>query len=560
MKKIIFSFITGFALILSSCEDNFDPQIFGSMFSTNFPRTEADLESYLMVCYLPFMNGNYNTSGATQIGWNMGNQGKLRMFEHCADYMNVWMIDFFQGATGAWVKLSSADYTSCYNYSRASSNTNPNNFEKVRDITRFTEVLATLEKDGPLFLSEEKVKNYLGEIRLLRGLMLYYLMHVYGPVPVIVDPALVGNVEAEKNLVRPTLEQMTAYIYDDLDFAQQNMVETTTIRGRYTGDYAKVCLMRHCLNEGSYMTGYYDKAIEMYEALKATNRYKLYTDGGRNAYLNQFRFANKFNCEVVMAMSCSELGGSDNAIYPDWNQMTWWEIPQFASLYEDAAKTKPSIFYPQGGGYGQYINVSEKFYDTYEANDARKDGIVTEYYRDVGGVPVLKTRADIGVTNGWSGFTCYKWQVERNVQFQNQDIPLARWADVLLLYAEAVARKNKAVPTGDAMQGITDVRARAGLGPMSGDAVASYDNFMEALLIERGKELLFEGERKIDLIRFNRFSRNIQKYKRPFDASTPVVIPTHQYMPIPDYAVNQAETYGKVLTQTFERPDWELDK
>jgi hypothetical protein len=35
--------------------------------------------------------------------------------------------------------------------------------------------------------------------------------------------------------------------------------------------------------------------------------------------------------------------------------------------------------------------------------------------------------------------------------------------------------------------------------------------------------------------------------------------PTHQYMPIPDYAVKQATTYGKTLTQTFERTGYAQD-
>ena len=31
-------------------------------------------------------------------------------------------------------------------------------------------------------------------------------------------------------------------------------------------------------------------------------------------------------------------------------------------------------------------------------------------------------------------------------------------------------------------------------------------------------------------------------------------MPTHQYMPIPNYAVEQAISYGKELKQTWERP------
>ena len=161
----------------------------------------------------------------------------------------------------------------------------------------------------------------------------------------------------------------------------------------------------------------------------------------------------------------------------------------------------------------------------------------------------LITRADIGTA--WTGFIINKYPVEIDNPFQPTDIPLARWADVLLMYAEAVARKNQSVPTGEAMKAVNDVRARAGLSPLSGSAVESYQGFMDALLMERGHELMYEGCRKIDLIRFNKYRHNCRIYKG-FE-------PTHQYIPLPNYAIQQAESYGKTLTQYYERPDYALD-
>ena len=55
--------------------------------------------------------------------------------------------------------------------------------------------------------------------------------------------------------------------------------------------------------------------------------------------------------------------------------------------------------------------------------------------------------------------------------------------------------------------------------------------------------MLYEGMRKIDLIRFNQYAQCTAKIKG--------VAPTHQYVPIPNYAVQQAsESYGKVLVQS----------
>lgn len=45
--------------------------------------------------------------------------------------------------------------------------------------------------------------------------MLYYLMHIYGPLPAIVDKDDINNENALKNLVRPSLDDMTTWIYND---------------------------------------------------------------------------------------------------------------------------------------------------------------------------------------------------------------------------------------------------------------------------------------------------------------------------------------------------------
>lgn len=72
--------------------------------------------------------------------------------------------------------------------------------------------------------------------------MIYYLMHIYGPLPVITRGEDVTNEEALNNLVRPSLEEMTSWIYNDFEFAIENLPETVEERGRYTSDYARFCL------------------------------------------------------------------------------------------------------------------------------------------------------------------------------------------------------------------------------------------------------------------------------------------------------------------------------
>ncbi len=86
---------------------------------------------------------------------------------------------------------------------------------------------------------------------------------------------------------------------------------------------------------------------------------------------------------------------------------------------------------------------------------------------------------------------------------------------------------------------------------MPASCTASAEAFLDELLIERGRELWYEGMRKIDLIRFNRYAQNCREYKGK--------IPTHQYIPIPNYAVDEAAEYGKELQQVWSREGWEDD-
>ncbi|RKD90913.1 RagB/SusD family nutrient uptake outer membrane protein [Mangrovibacterium diazotrophicum] len=532
--KIFITFFIAAAFMFTGCEDNFDPKIYGSLSTTNFPQSEDDCQGLLMSCYQPFhIYWAYNLSGTSQRNWYVPTGGTLKIFDATSDLMAPWTIKVWSG----WTDLSEANYANCHLWSRAPSDANPNSLEKIRDVTRFTAIIGTLEDVD--FLSDETRQQFVAEGRLLRGIMMYNLFHMYGPVPVLLDPDLVGTEEGEQNLVRPTLDEMTSYISEDFEYAMEYMSNSQP-NGRYTADYARYCAMVHYLNEGYHVDGYYEKAIQMYTELKASG-YDLYTDGGDDAYADQFMQGHKFNQEVIMAVSVSS-SGNGSAANGSFNPIAYYLVPDDAATADAEGNATPFM----KNGWRQAFNISTDFYDTFEDDDLRKNTILTSYLKKD---YTTVTRDNIG--DKWNGFVVNKYPQEIDQSYQPTDWPLARWADVLLMYAEAVARKNQSVPTGDALQGVNDVRARAGLDALSGDAVASYDGFMDALLMERGHELFFEGKRKIDLIRFNKYRHNCTLYKGE--------TPTHQYIPLPDYAIDEAESYGKTLTQTFEREGWSQD-
>ncbi len=546
MKRIIYIFALASALMLGSgCEKNFDPKIYGVLSSQNFPKSEADFVSLMMSCYVPYTNtwtySLYASSG-NQHPWYIPAGGVLKMFDTTSDVMAPWV-------SGVWDnnmrQQSEANFSMCVYYSRdVLSDYRPNHYPKTREVTRFTDVIGSIANAPAEQISEERKTEILAEARLLRGLHMYNLLHVYGPVPLIVNPEDVTNQEALNNAVRPSLDEITQWIYDDFNFAASNMPETQAEKGRFTRDFAKVCLMRHCLNEGYHTEGYYKKAMDLFDELN-TGKYRLFTTG-ENPYKEMFREKNDFNCEIIAAISCDP-SATGNLKEGSMNPFAMLAVPNNCAKKDDLGN--PTPFATIGPGWGLTFNFSPKFYENFADQDKRKESVITRYYTSSNewwGPELLGKKAE------WDGYIPYKYPAETPTApcFGN-DFPLARWADVLLMYAEAEVRNSGAAPSKKALDAVNEVRARAGLGELPSSYTASAEVFLDELLTERGREFWFEGIRKIDLIRFNQYAKRCKQTKKK--------IPTHQYMPIPNYAVDEAADLGKELVQTWSREGWESD-
>jgi len=91
-----------------------------------------------------------------------------------------------------------------------------------------------------------------------------------------------------------------------------------------------------------------------------------------------------------------------------------------------------------------------------------------------------------------------------NKNYTGINFPVLRYADVLLMYAEA-ANEVAGMPTTEAIAYLNRVRNRAGLAnieDVAPEKIASKEAFLKELQDERMRELCFEGLRKQDLIRW----------------------------------------------------------
>ena len=98
---------------------------------------------------------------------------------------------------------------------------------------------------------------------------------------------------------------------------------------------------------------------------------------------------------------------------------------------------------------------------------------------------------------------------------KNNDWVIFRYADVLLMKAEAMVRMNNAA---GALPIVNDIRLKRGATPL---AAITLDNLID----ERGREMYWEGWRRQDLIRFGKFLESWQEKS--------VNLPKNLLFPIP---------------------------
>lgn len=166
----------------------------------------------------------------------------------------------------------------------------------------------------------------------------------------------------------------------------------------------------------------------------------------------------------------------------------------------------------------------KSFYDSYNTLDKRKtqwfvgpvmkDGIVLTYsnstLKNVPAiiVPEVTTIQDPTAANTFEGARFVKFEIEPGIEHHaNSDFPIYRYADILLMKAEALMRLNNGIANQEALNAANEVRKRTGLA----DYTSSTLTFDE-LLAERGRELAWEGHRRQDLIRFGKFTTGMWEF------------------------------------------------
>jgi hypothetical protein len=152
--------------------------------------------------------------------------------------------------------------------------------------------------------------------------------------------------------------------------------------------------------------------------------------------------------------------------------------------------------------FGAQIALYTSFVKSFDPADRRLRMIITSY-TDINGVYHDLLQDTLG--HPLDDSRSFKYTPDPNAIGQNNgnDIPVIRYADILLSRAEALNELDG--PNQESIDLINQIRQRAGVYLLSLGNFTSKDSLRDWLMNERAWEFYGEGKRRDDLIRMNKF-------------------------------------------------------
>ena len=340
-------------------------------------------------------------------------------------------------------------------------------------INRTNTVLGRI--DG-IEINAELANRYKLECKFIRALMYFNLVRVYGDVPLVLKEI---SISESYDILREPKENVYNQIIADLKEAQGLPVSYSTAEdGRATQGAAKALLA------DVYMTLHkYAEAETILAEIINSGRYSLLenTPGSLNidGYKNVFSPVNHNSKEGIFEIQFLKGGYGEGSNYAN----------------NFAPENSGTNVVAGGGTGGNYIPEMD-IYNAYEEGDLRRDFSMSLGYYD--------NRKN----NEWveSRYVCKFMDVPYQNNDASNNYPVIRYADVILMYAEALNQNGK---TAEACKYLNMTRRR-GFGYQTTETspvdLQTTDKAQFALMVEQERrvELAFENHRWFDLIRTGR--------------------------------------------------------
>lgn len=493
IKKYLIG-LAALAGLFSACTD-LEPEIYSNLTTSNAYGTESDIDAAVVGLYsdlTPYQGDAY-----------LYYAGYLVMTTDYATDMG------YSTAAGDPTKLSNMTYDSNNRYFS-------NNWKCMYTIiTNANIILANVDQ---IDMSEENKNLVKGQAKFLRALAYRDLTDAFGPVPLLtelVDPF------SSKNMPLTPVAEIEDLLISDLKECIEWLPKSWTGEdlARATKGAAATLLGKIYLRNHDYTNAriYIDQVLSL-------------RDEGIYALENDFKYVwsenNKYGKEMIFCIlhESSKNGG---------------EITNHFG---------PSD-HPDVPNRWQYYGVSLPFWRKYDKEDPRREF----FYYDYTGVSKRDDNSDYGfhymvpeegvteVPNDTTKFMQnvatmkYSYDMISEAYYDGRTMCVFRLSDVILCKAEI---ENNLNGPSAALPYLNEIRARAGApeyGKSDRFPIPSTKEAMnQAILDERGYELVFEFQRRADLLRFGKYEETVNAHLAKLGISHPTnVTPALRYFPYP---------------------------
>ena len=502
--KLLYSVIVlTLVLVFTSCVD-LKNDSYGQVVSDRFnPKTEAEISYLVNAAYVPWRE--------TMLLWN----GVVRSQELCADQD---VIPARQGI--GWVDGFIYKRWHQHTWTSEDDGIEQGWRRTYNGINTCNRLIWQIES-GVIITTEEVKVSMLAELKVLRASYYYILVDLYGNVPIVTD------FKDESLPKQSTRKAVFDFIVKEISDNIGNLSETA--RGYYYGRINK--WVAHTLLAKMYLNAEIWSGTPQWQAcIDECNIIIEYAEKSNNYALesNQkdvFVTNNENSKEIIFGLPFDEV------YVTDWNAFDF-HMYTLAPENQDTYQLKAR---PWGG-----VCAIPQFIDSFDPDDQRlTDWYITGQQYSSTGEPLYESTTGVPLTYPnevpsidesypYQGFRWGKFEYAVGITNRlSNDWPQFRYADVLLMKAEALMRQGKP----GAGELVTEVRQRAFKGDAADKAYVSdedltmgscykygrNDNVVQTdeggadikygrFLDELGWEFCQEGRRRQDLIRFGVFT------------------------------------------------------
>ena len=350
-------------------------------------------------------------------------------------------------------------------------------------VARANNVLANVPE---IEMDENRKSQILGEAYFMRAFAHFYLLNMWGNIPLITEEVTsVDDLLVEQ---APPAEVWNS-IKADLQQAQERLPETWPATDIGRGTWGAATAM---LGKAHLYTQEWEAAAAEFKKIIDSGLYELTEN-----YQDNFLAATNNNEESIFELQYQNSSdgnwGSSGTPNP-WRGQAW--EPDIA----------PKGYTSQGS-----VTINQWVYDLFMEEKTNSGEIDPRAYATIlWNYPGAKVYQD-DFTEAFTGENLNRIWARKYLNFDrtssltpggwaysDNNLRMIRYADVLLMYAEAV---NEAVgPTAEVYAAVNEVRDRVDLPPLP--AGLSQAAMREAIREERVLELALEGHRFFDLLRW----------------------------------------------------------